>query len=162
MSRKLIFIPGSGCPASVWTNLVAHMEQRYGYTSSRALTLPSNVVKPGMTFGWSTDVAFIRKQVIELADQGHEIVAIGHSTGSVIQHEALSGLGKTQRQGEGMRGGVTGIVSVDGPIVPEGFQAAQPGSTDGFLPYLKYDEQVRYQSFLSAQFFVNLPLMLFH
>ncbi|OOF95997.1 hypothetical protein ASPCADRAFT_506787 [Aspergillus carbonarius ITEM 5010] len=76
--------------------------------SIRALHLPSVGYKSGVTVPpcMEDDAAFIASEVADLADQGRDEVLIAHSYGDIPATQRTKGLGKAERQAQGMKGGI--------------------------------------------------------
>ncbi|KAJ4318650.1 hypothetical protein N0V84_006738 [Fusarium piperis] len=55
------------------------------------------------------DAEFIAKHVGELADRGNDVILIAHSYGGTPATESVRGLGKKERQKNGLQGGIIGI-----------------------------------------------------
>lgn len=55
------------------------------------------------------DAAFITKEAMKLADEGRDLILIGHSYGGVPVTQSLKGIGKQERQKQGKKGGVVNI-----------------------------------------------------
>ena len=64
-----------------------------------------NVAPPTMY----DDAAFIAGEVEKLADQGRDVILLGHSYGGVPISESTRGLSKEQRQTQGKKGGLVAL-----------------------------------------------------
>jgi pimeloyl-ACP methyl ester carboxylesterase len=56
------------------------------------------------------DVSSLRGVVTALADEGRDIIVVGHSYGGVVASCAVEGLAKPVRAANGKRGGVVSVV----------------------------------------------------
>jgi thioesterase domain-containing protein len=66
------------------------------------------------------DAVFWREKITTLADAGEDIVLLGHSIGSVVATEAAQGLTKTERQKQGLQGGVVHLIFLAAYLSAEG------------------------------------------
>lgn len=85
-----------------------------------APTLPSCRGRPFPDSPPEADIAAIREAATALVNEGHEIIAIGHSHGGLVVTEALSGLGVKERKANGQRGGVRWLLYVAAFLLGEG------------------------------------------
>jgi pimeloyl-ACP methyl ester carboxylesterase len=117
MSTKptIILIPGAWHTTEGFGPLESFLEKA-GYPT-KAIDLPSAGAHPGHP-DFDQDVAEIRKAVLDLIDEGKEVVVVMHSFGSVIGSEALRDLGKGDREAAGKLGGVVRCVFI-GILLPE-------------------------------------------
>ena len=65
--------------------------------------------RPGTPPTMYDDAAFIASEVEKLADQGKDVILVGHSYGGVPVTESAKGLGKNERQAQGKKGGLVNI-----------------------------------------------------
>ncbi|KAF7885425.1 uncharacterized protein EAF02_003934 [Botrytis sinoallii] len=110
----VVFIPGFWHTPEGFTPLAKVLEKE-GYPSV-LVNLPSAGAHPGHP-DFSQDVAAIRKIIIELADEGKEVMVVMHSGGSVSGSEASRDLGKKERQAEGKNGGIVRVIYI-GILLP--------------------------------------------
>jgi pimeloyl-ACP methyl ester carboxylesterase len=117
MSTKptIVLIPGAWHTTEGFGPLKSFLEKA-GYPT-KAVDLPSAGAHPGHP-NFNQDVAEIRKVVLDLIDEGKEVVVVMHSFGSVVGSEALRDLGKGDREAAGKTGAVIKCVFI-GILLPE-------------------------------------------
>lgn len=86
---------------------------------TRAVAYPSVGAEPP-TKGAFDDAAAVRAEVQALADQGRQVILVGHSYGGLVICEASKGLGYKQRKAEGKEGGIVLLVFLSAFVVPKG------------------------------------------
>ena len=69
------------------------------------------------------DAAFIAQEIEKLADEGKDVILIGHSYGGVPLSESTKGLGKEEREKEGKKGGVVRLGYLTALVPPVGTSA---------------------------------------
>jgi pimeloyl-ACP methyl ester carboxylesterase len=119
MSRKphIVLIPGAWHTGACYDVIVPLLEDA-GY-STTALTLPSVGAEPPVT-STNEDVAFTHSTVSSLVDAGKDVVVVMHSYGAIPGSDAMIGLSKSERSGEGLEGGVVALVYICAWMMPEG------------------------------------------
>lgn len=145
-----VLVPGAwhrpGIYSRVMDTLGAH-----GYPTV-GLPLPSAGAKPPNT-SFDEDVNGIRDSLTKLVDtEEKEVILVVHSYTGMPGAEAPKGLGKKERQGKGLKGGVVRLVYIMAFAMPEGFQPTAGGAQ---MPeWMKLDLEVRSRSIhlLSAPF----------
>ena len=70
------------------------------------------------------DAASIHAELEKLADEGKEIVVIGHSYGGIPVSEAQKGLSLEERRKEGKKGGVVRLGYLTAFVPPVGISCA--------------------------------------
>ena len=140
MSKPTFFcVPGGSCTPEYYgpirKGLLAH-----GY-SSVAIDLPSVGAKPAK-YDFTEDVEAVREGVTKLVESDEEVVVILHSYAGFPGGQALEGLGKAEREKQGLKGGVIRLVYIMSWIVPEGFQGLERGDTSKFMPFQMIDLEV--------------------
>lgn len=115
--------------------------------------LPSVGAVPAK-YDFTEDVEAIRECAARLVEAGDDTVVVLHSYSGLPGGEALKGLGKAEREKQGLKGGVIRLVYIMSWIVPEGFQGLERGDTSKFLPFQMIDLEVpiTFLSFGSAFF----------
>lgn len=68
----------------------------------------------------TNDTEHIRNYVEKLANDGHSVIAIGHSYGGQVCSNALTGLGLEARSSQGLKGGVASLIYLVGYALVEG------------------------------------------
>lgn len=140
MSKPIFFcVPGGSCTPEYYEPVRKGLNG-HGY-SSVTVDLPSVGAVPAV-YDFTEDVEAIKNCATRLAEAGEEIVVVLHSYAGLPGGEALHGLGKAEREKQGLKGGVIRIVYIMSWIVPEGYQARERGDTSKFLPFQKIDLEV--------------------
>ena len=104
-----------------------------------ALDLPSvGAIPPHKSF--DGDVKGIRDCVTQLVSDEKEVVVVAHSYSGMPAGEALSGLGKKERQEKNLKGGVVRLVFVMAYIMPENFTPPVAGTK--FPDWMQFDWEV--------------------
>jgi len=117
MSKPIfVCVPGASHSHLIYEPLKAALSY-HGYTAI-PLPLPSVGGNPA-TYDFSEDVRAIRHLVTELADSGAEVILVMHAYGGLPGGEALQGLGKSEREQRGIRGGVVRLVFIMSCEFPE-------------------------------------------
>ncbi|KAF8865736.1 alpha/beta-hydrolase [Acephala macrosclerotiorum] len=141
MSKPVfVCVPGASHSHLMWEPLKVALSF-HGYTAV-PLALPSVGGNPP-TYDFSEDVQAIRNLVTEISDSGSDVILVLHSYAGLPGGEALQGLGKSDRQRNGLRGGVIRIVFIMSWLALEGFQPGSRGDTSAFFPYMRVNLQVR-------------------
>src|ERR1700761_8877763 len=70
--------------------------------------------------GWAEDVKIVRQTVLAHLELGKEVVLIVHSYSGTVGSEAVQGLGKTEWQRLGGKGGVIRLVYLTALALPIG------------------------------------------
>ncbi|PWY83358.1 alpha/beta-hydrolase [Aspergillus heteromorphus CBS 117.55] len=117
MTPTIFFVPGFWEGPSVFEH-VASLLRADGFTTE-ITTLPSTgTVSPGNP-SMADDVAAIREHLTKVVERGEEVILVLHSGGGILGSEAMKGLDKTARGGNG---GVVKIVFLVGAVFPEGHE----------------------------------------
>ncbi|KAL2107061.1 hypothetical protein VUR80DRAFT_5732 [Thermomyces stellatus] len=114
----LVIIPGSSSLPEFYTPIVDAI-RAHGY-EVKALKLPS-VVDDAPTGPLPTmydDAAHIQAHVAPLVDAGKDVILVTHSYGGTPGTQSIQGLSKTEREAQGLRGGVVGIAYITS-LIPE-------------------------------------------
>ncbi|KAH7123719.1 hypothetical protein B0J11DRAFT_506776 [Dendryphion nanum] len=100
--------------------------------STLAESLPSTghrVLAPELASDWSfkplgetveVDVEALRNNILQQVNAGNEVVLVMHSYGCIVGGAAVKGLSKKQREAEGEKGGVVGLIFIAGFLVDGG------------------------------------------
>lgn len=140
MSKPIIFcVPGGSCTPEYYDQVRKDLKG-HGY-SSVTVDLPSVGAVPAL-YDFTEDVEAIRNCAARLAEAGEEIVVVLHSYAGLPGGEALRGLGKAEREKQGLKGGLIRIVYIMSWIVPEEYQTMERGDTSKFLPFQIIDLEV--------------------
>jgi predicted alpha/beta hydrolase len=151
---SILLIPGSFALPEFYDPVVNAVSAK-GY-SIQALHLPTVGPKIGPVDAeppsMYADAAFIAQEIEKLADEGKDVILIGHSYGGVPLSESTKGLGKDEREKEGKKGGVVRLGYLTALVPPVGTSAAGvlAGVPEEFRLNLQMD--VRFSPFLSSTF----------
>lgn len=136
----IVFVPGAWHTPEIFSSTVTNLS-KHGY-STIGLDLPSvGAMPPHDSF--NGDVRAVQDCLTQLVvTEEKDVVVVAHSYSGMPVVEAPVGLGKKDRQGRGLRGGVTRLVFIMAFAMPEGFQPTAGGAQ---YPYwMKVDKEVRY------------------
>ncbi len=81
--------------------------------------------RPGKPPTMYDDAAFINKEAEKLADEGKDVILVGHSYGGVPVTEGAKGLGKKERQAQGKKGGIVNLAYMTCLVPSVGESAAE-------------------------------------
>jgi pimeloyl-ACP methyl ester carboxylesterase len=84
------------------------------------------------------DVASLREVLVKLADDGQDLVVVGHSYGGVVASCAVEGLSKSARAKEGTAGGVIKVVYLAAFAIDKG-QSLLGMLGGNYLPWMKVE-----------------------
>jgi hypothetical protein len=129
----LVLIPGSFNFISSYTGVIAAFTS-LGHTI-HALDLRTVGKKPGFPPTMYDDAAFINAELTALADEGKEIVLVGHSYGGIPVSESLKGVSREERKAVGKKGGVVRVAYLTALVPEVGGDAASSleGSPGGYI-----------------------------
>ncbi|KAL2825791.1 Alpha/beta hydrolase fold-1 [Aspergillus cavernicola] len=137
----IVFVPGAWHAPSAYDLLLPPLHKAkypttYVYLASVGATAPVTL---------EDDVSAIRKVVAGLViELNREVVVVSHSYGATPTTEALRGLGKKDREGQKLSGGVVqlvyiaGIVPTNGVSCSEAFGPMKPKEEGG--PWMEYND----------------------
>ncbi|KAF9690988.1 hypothetical protein EKO04_011265 [Ascochyta lentis] len=125
---KFLFVPGSFTLPTTFDPAISSLATHN--ISARALHLPSvglspNAGKQGTPPSMYDDADFIAAEVQNELDDGHDVVLLAHSYGGVPATESLKGLGKTQRENQGKKGGVVRLGYISALVPRLGIAAGE-------------------------------------
>ena len=140
MSKPIfVCVPGASHSPAIYFPLKTLLTS-YNYTLI-PLSLPSVGGSP-VTYDFTPDVIAIRNLVTSIVDSGQDVILVMHSYGGLPGAEALRGLGKSEREKVGLRGGVVRLVFIMSWMAREGFQGGERGDVSNMFPYMKIDMKV--------------------
>jgi pimeloyl-ACP methyl ester carboxylesterase len=113
----VVIVPGSWQLPSVWVEFRAILA-RAGHPAHH-VSLPSVGGTDLPLTGLPEDVAAVRAQLDQLADQGDEIILLCHSSGGVVGANAVEGYDIATRKANGKNGGVIRIVYLSAFMLPK-------------------------------------------
>lgn len=134
----IVLVPGAWHKPSIYSSVIAFLS-RYAYPTV-ALPLPSvGATPPNADF--TEDIVAIRECLVRLvALEEKDVVLVVHSYSGMPGAEAPKGLGKNERQKNGLRGGVLRLVFIAAYVLPEGIQPVSDGTQ--ILEWVKVDLEV--------------------
>ena len=129
-STTIVCIPGAWNTAQSYEKVIPLLE-KHGY-KCRALTLPSAGGSGPLTH--VDDAEHIQRELTELVDQGEDVIIAMHSYGGIPGTESAKGFSKAEREKEGKKGGVVGLVYLTAFLVPVGASLSSFLGEDHFPP----------------------------
>jgi pimeloyl-ACP methyl ester carboxylesterase len=124
---------------SVYSEVAASLET-HGYPTVSVALPSAGATPPHKDF--NGDVAAIRDCITELVLDKKEVVLVVHSYGGFPGGEAPKGLGKKQREANGLKGGVIRYVVINGIAMPEGYQPHAMGDYSEMPSWIDLDIEV--------------------
>ncbi|KAJ5639525.1 uncharacterized protein N7484_007387 [Penicillium longicatenatum] len=103
------------------------------------------------------DVASLREVLVKLADDGQDLVVVGHSYGGVVASCAVVGLSKSARAKEGTAGGVIKVVYLAAFAIDKG-QSLLGMLGGNYLPWMKVEGDYVLADGAGAVGWQDLPL----
>ncbi|KAI9831459.1 MAG: hypothetical protein M1819_005058 [Sarea resinae] len=131
----IVFCPGAWHLPQGFDAVRAQLAER-GF-ESEAVALPAVGAEPP-TKTFADDVAAVRSQVQELADQGKAVIVIMHSYGGLVGADAVQDLGHAQRAKAGQKGGVIMMVYMSAFVGQKG-KSVLDMLGGQYLPWMKVD-----------------------
>ncbi|MCJ1440277.1 MAG: hypothetical protein MMC23_000760 [Stictis urceolatum] len=114
----LILVPSAWQSPTIFTPLLAHLGP---YPVLYAQALPSVAPANPASINAASDAEYLRLQLIQpLLDAGKTCVLVAHNYGVIPCMTAAVDLSPAHRRREGKAGGVLGVITLAGWIVPEG------------------------------------------
>ncbi len=134
----ILIIPGAFHPPSCFDAFVPHL-QKEGY-STIVVPLPSSNPSSPSTASCSLDADSIRENfLIPLIEEKHEdVVLFAHSYGGIPGGAASKGFGKVTRMSQGKRGGIIGLIYLNGNINKNG-ESLLDTVGGQYPPFIKID-----------------------
>lgn len=123
---SILLIPGSFALPEFYDPIIDAVAAK-GY-SIRGLHLPSVGLsalkgREGAPPTMYDDAAFIANEAKKLADEGKDVVLIGHSYGGIPVTQSLKGVGKEERGKQGKKGGVVRLAYITSLVPAVGVAA---------------------------------------
>ena len=131
-----VLLPGAWHTPTAWEGVESKLTP-HGYCIVR-VALPSVGGDPP-TYDFTEDVKVTKDAVTALVEQGSDVVIVSHSYSGLVVGEALKGLGKSEREAQGLKGGVIRLVFIMAWMVAEGYQQAPRGDVSWMPPFMKPD-----------------------
>lgn len=121
MSLKpaIVFIPGSfSIPAMYYPILDLMKESGYeAYVNALPSATRNAPERPASV---DDDASLFAGIIESLADQGKDIVVVGHSYGGLVASQSSKQLSKVERRAAGRTGGVVRVIYLSAIVLPEG------------------------------------------
>lgn len=112
-----VFVPGAWHTPDTFNGLRSLMAQQG--LDTEAIATPSVGASTPAT-GLHADIEYTKGILRGLADNGRQVVVVGHSYGGIVGGCAVEGLGYAQRSKEGLSGGVIMVVWLTAFVAPKG------------------------------------------
>ncbi|KAJ5173647.1 uncharacterized protein N7500_001578 [Penicillium coprophilum] len=114
---SIVIVPGAWHRPAHFQSLIDKLaEANY---DAEAVTMPAVDSNPPLA-SWDQDAQAVRQVIMKKLDAGKDVVVLGHSFGGVAMSEGAKGLGKTERDSQGLRGGIIKLVYMCAMALPEG------------------------------------------
>ncbi|KAF2684508.1 alpha/beta-hydrolase [Lentithecium fluviatile CBS 122367] len=155
----LALVPGSFNPSSVYAPLLVTFTS-HGY-AAHPIDLRTVGKKPGSPPSMYDDAAHINSELAKLADEGEEIVLVGHSYGGIPVSESIKGVSKAEREKMGKKGGVVRVAYMTALVPEVGGNAASAleGGPSGYTDVGEDGWMTHPDPALTAKYaFSDLPL----
>ncbi|KAJ5692705.1 hypothetical protein N7462_002128 [Penicillium macrosclerotiorum] len=146
MAPKILFVPGLWEGPTVFGPISTQLAIQ-GFSAEIAELPSTGTVSPGNP-SYKDDVQAVRSHIQRLI-QNDDLLLVLHSAGGFIGSEAMEGLSKKDRESQGHKHGVVGILFIAGAVFPEGFQH-QP------LPFARIEGGASYCANPAVIFFNDL------
>lgn len=136
----ILCIPGAWHTPEIYSETLRILQQ-HGYPTI-GLPLPSVGASPLASF--NDDVTAIRTCLTELIEkEGKDVILVTHSYTGMPGSEAPIGLGKKEREKNGLQGGVIRLVYIMAFAMPEGFHPTAGNAQ--FPEWMKVDGDVSFR-----------------
>lgn len=128
----IVLVPGSFNYSAIYT-AVTDKFTALGH-SLKAVELRTVGKRPGPPPTMYDDAAAIASEVEKLADEGKDVVLVGHSYGGLPISQSLKGLSRAAREKEGKKGGVVRLAYLAAlvPAIGENVVAGIEGCPSGY------------------------------
>ncbi|CAL5873314.1 uncharacterized protein PFLUO_LOCUS7585 [Penicillium psychrofluorescens] len=113
----IVIIPGAWHRPKHYQHLIDSLA-KVNYEAV-GVTMPSVDSSPPHT-SWDQDAQAVRRVILEYLDAGKDVIAIAHSFGGIAMSEAAKGLGKQDREKQGLKGAVLRLVYMTAMALPKG------------------------------------------
>lgn len=110
MAPAIVLVPGSYSPASCYQPLALAL-RALGHDTF-IIPLQSATRRPAPAPGLHEDAAYVAAEIRKLADQGREVLLVGHSYSGMVVSQCVQGLTVGERGAQGKAGGVVRIVYI--------------------------------------------------
>lgn len=121
----ILLVPGAWHTPQHYGVLLGSLEKA-GY-STLAGRLPSVGALDPRDKDVATDTAHVRELLMSEIERGSEVLLLMHSYGGIPGAAAAKGLSISERQADGKRGGVVGLLFISAFVMNEGDSMVKPG-----------------------------------
>jgi pimeloyl-ACP methyl ester carboxylesterase len=133
---SIVLVGGSFATPAVYDLVVSRLKDS-GF-DVEVPQLPSIGRREGEPPTLADDVAHVHSVLEHKADEGKDVLIIGHSYGGIPTTEAIQGLSKADREKQGKEGGVVRILYTTA-VLPELGQTAAEFFGGGFADFVVID-----------------------
>ncbi|KAJ5375689.1 hypothetical protein N7517_007695 [Penicillium concentricum] len=114
---SIVIVPGAWHRPAHFQGLIDELA-KVDY-DAEAVTMPSVDSSPPLA-SWDQDAQAVRQVIMTKLDAGKDVVVLAHSFGGVAMSEGAKGLGKKERDSQGLKGGIIKLVYMCAMALPEG------------------------------------------
>ncbi|KAJ5610995.1 alpha/beta-hydrolase [Penicillium lagena] len=113
----IVIIPGAWHRPKHYQHLINSLA-KVNYEAV-GVTMPSVDSSPPHA-SWDQDAQAVRRVILEYLDAGRDVIAVAHSFGGIAMSEAVKGLGKQDREKQGLKGAVVRLIYMTAMALPKG------------------------------------------
>lgn len=117
VNPSIVIVPGAWHRPAHFQGLIDELA-KVNY-DAEGVTMPSVDSSPPLST-WEQDAEAVRKVIMNKLDAGKDVVVLAHSFGGIAMSEAAKGLGKKDRDAQGLKGGIIKLVYMCAMALPEG------------------------------------------
>ncbi|OQE34903.1 hypothetical protein PENCOP_c015G03793 [Penicillium coprophilum] len=114
---SIVIVPGAWHRPAHFQSLIDELAK--ANYDAEAVTMPAVDSNPPLA-SWDQDAQAVRQVILNKLDAGKDVVVLGHSFGGVAMSEGAKGLGKKERDAQGLKGGIIKLVYMCAMALPEG------------------------------------------
>ncbi|KAJ5972976.1 uncharacterized protein N7479_002894 [Penicillium vulpinum] len=114
---SIVIVPGAWHRPAHFQGLVDELA-KVNY-DAEAVDLPAVDSSPPL-ISWDQDAQAVREVIMKKLDAGKDVIVLAHSFGGVAMSEGAKGLGKKERDAQGLKGGIIKLVYMCAMALPEG------------------------------------------
>lgn len=117
VNPSIVIVPGAWHQPAHFQGLIDELA-KVNY-DAEGVTMPSVGSSPPLPT-WEQDAQAVRQVIMSKLDAGKDVVVLAHSFGGIAMSEAAKGLGKKDRDAQGLKGGIIKLVYMCAMALPEG------------------------------------------
>ncbi|KAK4866000.1 hypothetical protein LT330_008740 [Penicillium expansum] len=117
VNPSIVIVPGAWHQPAHFQGLIDELA-KVNY-DAEGVTMPSVGSSPPLP-SWEQDALAVRQVIMNKLDAGKDVVVLAHSFGGIAMSEAAKGLGKKEREAQGLKGGIIKLVYMCAMALPEG------------------------------------------